>query len=349
MKEHDYIKGRGAQINPNGHYSANRRRNDYECFDNNENLGTTQYRTYRAKSLVNYIPSPDIGFNYSFNVYQGCEHGCTYCYARNSHAYHDLGTGLDFERKIQVKINAPELLSTFLNKPKWKAQTIMMSGNTDCYQPAESKFELSRRCLKVFLNARHPVGIITKNSLIQRDIDLLEQLAELQLVTVLFSLTTLNEELRRKMEPRTATAKQKLKVIEKFSNAGIPCSVMMAPIIPALNSHEIFDIAKASSKAGAESFHHATVRLNGDVSEIFENWIRQSFPDKADHVLNGIRSLHLGQLNNSNFHERMKGSGVRASNIHQMARLAKQKYFSNSKKSGLRTDLHLKNGQMKLF
>ena len=348
MKE-ELFKGRGAQINPNGHYSSTRRNVDHVQYDTDDDINRTQYRMYRAKSIVNHVPSPDIGFNYSMNVYQGCEHGCTYCYARNAHAYHDLGTGLDFERMILVKENAAQLLYDFLNRRNWQAETVMMSGNTDCYQPLEAKFQISRECLKIFLDARNPVGIITKNILIKRDADILQKLAEKQLVSVVFSITTLNEELRRKMEPRTATTAQKLKVIEYFTELGIPCSVMMAPVIPALNSHEIFEIAEASAAAGARSFHHASVRLNGDVSEIFEDWIKMAYPDRAEHTLNAIRSIHNGQLNNADFHERMKGSGKRAENIHQMAALARRKFFKDAKKPQLRTDLHIKHGQMKLF
>lgn len=345
----DHIKGRGAQINPNGHFSSVQRGNDHVRYDDREGAAKTNYRAFQARSIVNKLSSPDVGANYSMNSYQGCEHGCTYCYARNTHAYHDLGTGLDFERMILVKENSPKLLEEFLNKPSWQAETIMMSGNTDCYQPLEAKFKLSRECLKVFLKVQNPVGLITKNALIQRDIDVLEELAKLQLVRVVFSITTLNEDVRRKMEPRTATASQKFNVIRKFREKGIPCSVIMAPVIPALTSHEIFDIAKASAEAGAIGFHHSMIRLNGDVSQIFKDWIKKVFPDRAEHTLNAIRSLHNGNLSNSEFHSRMKGSGERAENIHQMARIAKQRYFRDCPKINLRTDLLVKNGQMKLF
>ena len=251
-----------------------------------------------------------------------------------------------------VKKNAPTLLEQYLQKPKYQPATIALSGNTDCYQPVERKLKITRELLKVFLKYQHPVGIITKNTLIARDLDLLAPLAQQELTRVHFSITTLNESLRRKMEPRTSTSRQKLNTIEKLSQQGIPVSIMIGPIIPGLNDHEIPDIMSAAAQAGARSAGFTMVRLNGQIGQVFEDWLRQAYPDRAEKILNQIRGAHGGKLNDSRFGKRMKGDGIMVESIHRMFELSKKKYFgSTAHRAPLRTDLFVKThrGQMGLF
>lgn len=347
-KYSDGLKGRGAQINPNGHFSRIFT-DSTDSYYKDPNGVRTKVIEVRAKSIVNHVPSPDIRMDYSMNPYQGCEHGCVYCYARNTHAYHDLGTGIEFESKIIAKVNTAELLREFINKKAWKVSPMMLSGNTDCYQPIERKYELTRSALEVFLEAKHPVGIITKNTLIQRDIPILRSLADLGLIRVVLSITTANESLRSFMEPRTSTFLKKKELIHLLSREGIPVSIMMAPIIPGLNDHEIMMIAKETAKAGAQSFHYATVRLNGDVATIFKDWIHRIYPHRAQKVLNGIASLHGGKVSSLEHYERMTGKGVKAQQIQQLVQLARKKYFKESTLPQLRNDLAIKNGQFRLF
>jgi len=259
--------------------------------------------------------------------------------------------GLDFERRILVKKEAPKLLEALLKKKSWKAHTIVMSGNTDCYQPAEQKFEITRQCLEVFLKYRHPVGIITKNALILRDLDILKELAQDNLISVNVSITSLSEDTRRILEPRTATIKRRLKVVQKLSDNGIPVNVMLAPIIPSINSHEILSMAKAVSEAGALSIAHIIVRLNGTIGDIFTDWIKKTMPDRADKVLRQIENCHGGTLNESRFGVRMRGEGQIAKQINDLVTLARLKYFKNKEMPKLNTTLHeqYKDGQMKLF
>ncbi|MDX1471607.1 MAG: PA0069 family radical SAM protein, partial [Flavobacteriaceae bacterium] len=288
---------------------------------------------------------------YSMNSYQGCEHGCIYCYARNTHEFWGYGPGLEFERNILVKKNAPELLEKFIKRKAWKAYPIVMSGNTDCYQPAEKEFKITRKCLEIFLRFKHPVGIITKNSLALRDLDLYIELAKDNLVAVNVSITTLSEETRRTVEPRTATIKKRLQTVRELSDNGIPVNVMLAPIIPFINSHEILDLAKAASDNGALGISHTIVRLNGPIGQIFSDWVRKAYPDRADKVLHQIESCHGGTLNDSRFGKRIKGEGKFADQIAQMVKLGKKLYFKDKSMPKLNCDLHEmhKDGQMKLF
>ena len=288
---------------------------------------------------------------YSMNMYQGCEHGCIYCYARNSHEYWGYSAGLDFERRILVKNDAPKLLEAFLKKKSWKAHPIVMSGNTDCYQPAEKQFQITRQCLEVFLKYKHPVGIITKNALILRDLDLLKALAKENLIGVNISITSLSETTRRVLEPRTTTIKKRLETVKVLSENGIPVNVMLAPIIPSINSHEILPLAKTVAEYGALSIAHTIVRLNGAIGEIFTDWIKKTMPDRADKVLHQIEDCHGGTLNESRYGKRMRGEGKIAEQINTMVRLAKSKYFKGKQMPKLNCDLHeqYKDGQMRLF
>jgi len=331
------MKGRGAQINPDNRFATHT--TDSQDHENEpEELKTTFLEVF-PKSIVNVLKSPDVNADYSLNPYQGCEHGCVYCYARPTHQYWGYSAGLDFESVILVKKNAPELLQQKLNAKTWKTGVISLSGNTDCYQPIERKYELTRKILQLCLDFRQPVSIITKNAMIVRDIDILTKLAAHKLVVVNISVTTMNEDLRRILEPRTATAHKKLQTIQQLSKAGIPIHVLMAPIIPALNDNEIFSVAKAVAQHGAYSMGQQIVRLEGPNQEIFTHWIQRNFPDRAKKVLNQIRDIHRGDLNSTRFGERMKGHGIFASNIQQQCRIARKKYKLASTIQPLRTDL----------
>ncbi len=351
------IKGRGAQLNVSNRFDAlnHELRPDFleYCSKHEEEVASakTNYLEVFPKTIVNKISSPDVGMEYSMNPYQGCEHGCVYCYARNTHEFWGYGPALDFEKKILVKKTAPELLSKLLRKNSWQACTIVMSGNTDCYQPAERKYRITRSCLKVFLRYKHPVGIITKNALILRDIDLLRKLNEDGLVSVSISITTLSEKTRRYLEPRTASIKKRLNTAKTLADAGIPVNVMLAPIIPSINSHEIMDMAKAAAEVGASSIGHIVIRLNGAIGLIFYDWIKKTLPDRANKVLRQIESCHGGNLNDSRFGVRMRGEGKIAEQINDMIRLAKRKYFKGRSMPELNTSLHsyYKNDQLKLF
>lgn len=357
MFKNKHLKGRGAQANvPNRFFElSHEQRDDFLNYCEKEgevvDQNNTQYLPVFPKTIVNKVRSPDVGMTYSMNMYQGCEHGCVYCYARNSHEFWGFSAGLDFERRILVKKEAPKLLENFIKRKSWKASTIVMSGNTDCYQPAEKQFELTRQCLDVFLKYKHPVGIITKNALICRDLDILKSLAADQLVSVHMSITTLSETNRRILEPRTASIKKRLETVHTLSDHGIPVNVMLAPIIPSINSHEILSLAKATSEAGAVSMAHTIVRLNGAIGAIFSNWIKVTMPDRADKVLNQIANCHGGTLNDSRYGKRMKGEGEIAKQINDLVKLARLKYFKGKTMSKLNTDLHepYKTGQMTLF
>lgn len=350
----EYIKGRGAQVNPHNRFDKTKKVQEHiEGLDEAEGLqGRTKFIDIHPKTIVNKVTSPDVGLAYSMNPYQGCEHGCTYCYARPTHEYWGYSAGVDFEKTILVKKEAAQLLEDTFQKKSWEPKPIMLSGNTDCYQPCESKFGLTRALLKVCLKYRHPVSIITKNALIARDIDILSELAKLNLVNVSLSITTLNEDLRRVLEPRTATAKRKLETIELLTTNRIPVNVMMAPIIPGLNDHEIFTIVKEVSERGALSAYYTVVRLQGANQQIFTDWVTKNFPDRASKVLNQITEIHGDNLGDSRFGTRMKGEGNFSLNIKRQFELARKRFLNNTPFPRLRTDLFerpSKDGQMSLF
>lgn len=348
-----YKNGRGAQINPHNRFLSREKGDDFDDIDPAEEPELkTKFIEVHPKTIVNKLTSPDVGMYYSLNPYQGCEHGCTYCYARPTHEYWGYSAGTDFERMILVKKNAPELLEEALNKKSWKVQTISISGNTDCYQPCEREYKITRRLLEIMLKYKHPVGIITKNALITRDLDILEELAKLNLVAVNISITSLKEELRRKLEPRTASARKKLEAIQQLSQHGIPVNVLMAPIIPALNDDEIFSIAKEAASHGALSMYHQIVRLNGPNGEIFTDWVTKNYPERAEKVLNQLREMHGGKLSDSRFGTRMKGEGIYALNIQRQVELARKRFLPAQPFPKLRNDLFSKpdtSGQMTLF
>ena len=326
----EFFKGRGAQINVHNKFLKNKYVLDHiEGLDEQmlENSATQIYEE-TPKKIVSESDSPDLGHMFSINPYQGCEHGCLYCYARNTHEYFGFSAGLDFERKIIVKRNAAELLEQYFNKKNYKPVSILLSGNTDCYQPLERKLKITRSMLQLFLQYRNPVSIITKNNVILRDLDILSELGKMNLVHVNVSLNSLNEKLRQKLEPRTVTASGRLGVIQKLSESGIPVRLMAAPIIPGLNSDEIPDVVKAAADRGALGAGFTIVRLNGSIAEIFSDWIYKSFPDRAEKVLNMIKSCHNGKLNDSEFGRRMGGDGKIAESIHQLFRMAVNRFMA---------------------
>lgn len=311
----------------------------------------TTFTEVFPKTIVNEVKSPDLRMEYSMNPYQGCEHGCSYCFARPTHEYWGFSAGLDFERKIMVKKNAPELLEKFFQKRNYIPKTIMLSGNTDCYQPAEREFEITRKILKVCLDYRHPVSILTKNALVLRDLDILKPMAEQNLVSVGLSIPTINEEIRRKMEPRTSSVYNKLKTLEILAENQIPAMVMVAPVIPGLTSDESLKILKTVSETGAQSFGYVLIRLNDTVEPVFVNWINASFPDRAEKVLNLIRSMRGGKLGEKRYHERYKGEGNIAAMIHDTFALGKRKFFSGKEMPKLSGEhfTGTKAQQLKLF
>ena len=323
----------GAQHNPHNRYHALAEAYVPELDDGPAdgdddgvlaNARTKFLPTY-PKTILNRISSPDVRGEWGLNPYQGCEHGCAYCFARNTHNYWGYSAGVDFERVVLVKRNAVQLLDEALSRPTWRASPLMVSGNTDCYQPVERRERLTRGVLELCARYRHPVGLITKNRLVLRDLDLLARLAADDLVHVAVSVTTLDEDLRRVLEPRTATARQRLEVIRRLSAAGVPVRVMIAPVIPGLTDHELEGIAEACVAAGARAIGYTVVRLNGDVAEVFADWARERLPDRAERILARIRDCHGGRLHDSRWHERQRGTGVFAEMIARRVALARRR------------------------
>ncbi|TDH23278.1 PA0069 family radical SAM protein [Segetibacter sp. 3557_3] len=343
----DYVKGRGAQFNTPNKFTRNQQVKEHvegidEWTEKNE---ATQYLVDVSKSIVNKVESVDVGMMYSMNPYQGCEHGCIYCYARNAFEYYGYSAGLDFERKIIVKKNAPDLLRKFLMNPKWVCAPIGLSGNTDCYQPAEQKFRLTRSLLEVCNEFNQPVGMITKNAGMLRDKDLLSEMAGKKLVSILVSITSLNDDLRRVMEPRTTTARQRLKLIEEMSKAGVRMGVMLGPMIPGLNDHEMHNIIKAASDAGASFSAYTFIRLNGAIKLLFHDWLYKNFPDRADKVWHLIEASHGGKVNDSRWGVRMRGEGNIAEMVAQQYRKYTEKYGLNHERLDLDCSQFRRPGQ----
>lgn len=329
----EYLKGRGAQINTKNRFLTNERTREHiEGIDDWEDPNVeTQYLEEHSKTIVNKVDSPDVGMWYSMNPYQGCEHGCIYCYARNVHEYWGYSAGLDFERKIIVKKNAPDLLRKFLMNPKWECLPISLSGNTDCYQPAEKKFGITRKLLEVCNEFNQPVGMITKNAGMLRDIDLLTEMAKKRLVSILVSITSFNEDLRRVMEPRTTTAKQRLRLIKEMSDRGVRMGVMLGPMIPGLNEHEMQRIMQAASEHGATFSAYTFIRLNGAIKLMFHDWLYKNFPDRADKVWHLIEGGHGGKVNDSRWGVRMRGEGP-------ISDLVRQQFHKYNKLYGLNAE-----------
>ncbi|HEX9184416.1 MAG TPA: PA0069 family radical SAM protein [Burkholderiales bacterium] len=263
----------------------------------------------RARSIIARNDSPDIPFDQSINPYRGCEHGCTYCYARPSHAYLELSPGLDFETKLFAKTNAAELLREELAKPGYKVSPMAFGTNTDCYQPAERKFRITRQLIELLAECEHPLTIVTKSALVERDLDLLAPMARKNLVKVYLSITTLDHVLARRMEPRAASPRRRLDVLRALSAAGVPCGVMVAPLIPALNDKTMEDVLEEAGRAGAREAAYIILRLPNEVKDVFKEWLAAHYPERAEHVVSVIRQMRGGKDNDPRFGERMRGMG----------------------------------------
>ena len=351
----DRRRGRGARSNRSSRYDEGKR----VAFDDGwESLATldafrTDVMDERAKSIIATNDSPDLSFDQSINPYRGCEHGCIYCYARPTHAYLGHSPGLDFETKIYAKVNAPELLEQELSRRNYVPKTIALGAVTDPYQPAERERGISRRILEVLDRASHPVGIVTKSAGIVRDIDILTRMAERRLVKVAISITTLDRQLARSMEPRAATPPKRLEAIQRLSEAGVPVAVLTAPIIPALNDSEIESILDAAYKAGAREAGFVVLRLPLELKELFREWLETDHPNRAARVFSILRSMHGGRDYVAEFGLRQRGSGPYAEQIGLRFRLACQRLGLNKRSLKLRTDLFTPpvpmGGQMRLF
>ena len=313
-KRPEGITGRGAAGNPKNRFERIEVEPD-SALPGERPPPETVYLRDRSRSIIARNDSPDIGFDASINPYRGCSHGCVYCYARPTHEYLGLSAGLDFESKILVKLDAPELLLRELFSPRWEPKVLSMSGVTDPYQPVEKRLLITRGCLEVLAEFRNPVVLVTKNHLVTRDLDLLSDLDSHGAAAVAVSLTTLDDDLRRVMEPRTSRPVRRLAAIEKLAAAGIPVGVMTAPVIPGLNDHELPDLLSAAADAGASFAAYVPVRLPGAVRPIFEDWLSRHFPDRKAKVLNRIRSMRGGRLNDPDFGSRMRGEGVFAEHV----------------------------------
>jgi len=306
--------------------------------DRTERKVETKFLIDTSKTALAKNESPDIGFTYSINPYRGCEHGCIYCYARPSHEFLGFSSGLDFETKILVKKDAPGLLREAFMKKSWEPQVVAMSGNTDCYQPVERRLKITRNCLEVFLEFRNPVGIVTKNFMITRDLDLLTELAKLDLVSVAISITSLNQDLTRKMEPRTSSPAKKLEAIEMLVKNSIPVGVLVAPVIPGLTDEEIPSILREVSSRGATFAGLQMVRLPYAVKDLFIDWIKRELPDRENRIVSRIKNVRNGKLNSSEFKERMRGTGETAKAIHQLFYASCKKYHLGNGRFNLATD-----------
>ncbi len=348
-----FEKGRGAQYNPKNKFL----KGEYvqlhpEAIDDwEEEKRETEYIYDDSKTLVNKVTSPDVGMMYSANPYQGCEHGCIYCYARNSHEYWGYSAGVDFESRIVVKKNAPALLRKFFDNKNWEPATISLSGNTDCYQPIERKMRITRQLLEICLEYRNPVGLLSKNALVLRDLDIIQELAKMNLVRVFSSITSLDEDLRRVMEPRTASYRSRLKVVETLSKAGVPTGIMNAPLIPGLNDMHMHDVLKAAAEAGAKWAGYTVVRLNGAIGGIFKDWLFKTFPDRADKVWHQICECHDGNVNDSRWGNRISGDGKFAELIRDQFQIYCKKFGLNETTMEMNTKdfRRPKVGQLRLF
>src|SRR4051812_47461468 len=342
------MPSRGATENPTNRFEQIHLERDADWHPEEEPQLRTQFLRDQSQTIISTNDSPDVGFEASVNPYRGCEHGCIYCYARPTHEYLGFSSGLDFESKIMVKENAPELLRAALSSPKWKPKVIAMSGVTDCYQPVERKLKLTRRCLQVFAEFRNPVALITKNNLVARDVDYLSELAKHNATRVCISLTSLDTELRRVMEPRTSPPAARLAAMRTLSKAGVPVTAMIAPVVPGLTDHEIPHLVEAAAEAGATQAHYVMLRLPYANSHLFEQWLEKHFPLKKDKVLDRIRAIRNGKLNESEFGTRMVGHGIFAEQIDHMFQVACRKSGLNKRSTELSTASFRRPGGVQL-
>src|SRR6267154_459427 len=329
---HQQFKGRGAASNPAVRFEANTREQTHDGWYEDEiveHLSETVLPD-RARSIITTNDSPDIGFDQSINPYRGCEHGCVYCYARPSHAYVDLSPGIDFETKLFYKADAAQLLRSELARKGYRCQPIMLGANTDPYQPIEKRLRVTHAILEVLAQAHHPVMVITKGTLILRDLDLLQELARQNLARVTVSLTTLDPELKRTLEPRAASAQGRLRVISTLTEAGVPVGVLTAPMIPAINDAELERLLEAAAQAGAKNAGYVLLRLPHEVRQLFRDWLEQHHPLRAAHVMSLIQQARGGRDNDPRFGVRMRGEGPWAAMLRERFRLACRRLGLNS-------------------
>jgi DNA repair photolyase len=323
------LPGRGTAENPPNRYDPLHVELDPDPdVDQDAEPGRPQTVFYRdtSKSILAENSSPDIGFRFSLNPYRGCEHGCVYCYARPTYEYLGFSAGLDFERRIMVKEDAPALLRQALSAPRWEPQVVALSGNTDCYQPAERRLQITRRCLEVFAEFRNPVAAITKSAMVARDVDLFGELARHRAAHVFVSITSLHPDLARRMEPRAARSERRLEALGTLARAGVPVAVMIGPVLPGLNDSEIPGILEAAARAGAQSASWVLLRLPKPVDELFERWLAEHFPEKHDRVLSRIRDTRAGRISDSRFGKRQRGQGEYAEQIAALFAVAAKKH-----------------------
>lgn len=347
----DRLRGRGARSNRAGRYLSQTR----ERFDDGwgwEALPPlrTHVQQEQARSILTKNRSPDIGFDRSVNPYRGCEHGCIYCFARPSHAYLDLSPGVDFETQLTVKPNAADMLRVALGRPRYRPGTIAIGTNTDPYQPIEKEWGVMRQVLEVLADHRHPVSIVTKGALIERDLDILADMAAQGLVNVGISVTTLDPAVSRAMEPRVPAPARRLRTIRRLTEAGVPVRVMASPMIPALTDHELEAILTASAEAGASSARMIVLRLPREVAALFTEWLHEAFPDRAARILARVRELHGGQLYDAQWGQRMTGQGTWAALMHQRFGVAAKRLGLDRDLAKLRNDLfRVPGAQLGLF
>jgi DNA repair photolyase len=341
------VRGRGAASNPRNRFE----KISYERTEWDEPEDPSRHTNFlkdETRSIINYNDSPDVGFNASINPYRGCEHGCVYCFARPNHEYLGFSAGLDFETKILVKEDAPALLRRELASPAWQPQVIAISGVTDAYQPVERRLQLTRRCLEVLVEFRNPVVIITKNELVTRDADLLRDLAAVHAALVFVSVTTLDSELARELEPRASQPARRLAAIEALAAAGIPVGTLVAPVIPGLTDHELPAILSAAAKAGAIAAGYVPLRLPYGVGALFEQWLTLHRPLQKEKILNRVRDIRDGRLNDPNFRTRMRGSGAYAEHIAELFEVCCRKAGLNSTRPALSSEAFRKSGPAQL-
>ena len=348
-------RGRGAGINPSGRYEPLSRHVFDDGWETLEDLPPfkTEVQIERPRTIITRNTSPDISFDRSINAYRGCEHGCIYCFARPTHAYMGMSPGLDFEAKLFAKPDAPKLLERELGKQGYVPRTIAIGTNTDPYQPIEKTWRITRQILEVLEAHDHPVGIVTKSALVTRDIDILSRMAEKGLVKVALSVTTLDRKLARSMEPRTSTPPRRLQAMRALHDAGIPVSVMVAPVIPGLNDHEMERILDSARAAGAREAGYVILRLPLEVSPLFKDWLLRNYPDRYRHVISLIRSMRGGKDYDARWHVRGVGEGPVADLIATRFRAAARRYELDGPRTALRCDLFKRplaeNAQMSLF
>src|SRR5829696_3859800 len=353
--EVDRRRGRGASANPSRRYEPAQRETFDDGWTIEEELPSlpTEVIVEKPRTIITRNDSPDIGYDQSINPYRGCEHGCSYCFARPTHAFQGLSSGLDFETKIFAKPNAAELLEKELRASNYQPTTIALGSNTDPYQPVERRFRITRSILEVLNRMNHPVGIVTKSALVTRDIDILGPMAERQLAKVAISITTLDPKLARKMEPRAASPAKRLETIRKLTEAGIPVSVLVAPIIPAINDHEIEAILKACSEAGAQEAGYVLLRLPHDLKDLMRDWLVEHYPDKLKHVFSLLQEARGGKDYDAQWGVRQTGIGPFAWMIGRRFETAAERLGLNKRSLKLRTDLFKppvkETGQLSLF